>query len=71
MPALGLIWSNMVNERFKMKRLKTHASRTMGDNDIIKEKVKRMFSIKFSPRFPRKKQAFYIETNGIFGWTDQ
>jgi len=72
-PSLGLIWSNMVNERFKLKKLKTIGGQRMmqpSDNDILKERVKRSFSVKFSPRFPKQKIQFFIENNGIFATSD-
>jgi len=58
----------MVNERFKLKKLKTVGGQRVvaSDNDILKERVKRSFSVKFSPRFPKQKIPFYIENNGIF-----
>jgi len=56
----------MVNERFKLKKLKTLGGRALPENDIVKERAKRSFSVKFSPRFPKQKIQFCIENNGIF-----
>lgn len=67
MPALGLIWSNTINERFKLKKVKAISTHNLSQNDIIKEKVKRIFKVKFSPRFPKKKMEYTIEKDGIFG----
>ena len=61
----------MVNERFKLKKLKTiGGQRIVSDNDIVKERVKRSFSVKFSPRFPKQKIQFFIENNGIFATSE-
>jgi len=60
----------MVNERFKLKRLKTFGGRALAENDIVKEKAKRSFSVKFSPRLAKQKIPFFIVNNGVFASVD-
>ena len=62
-PTLGLLWSNSINERIKVKKLKSIVNQQYGmeAGDIIREKTKRGLSIKFSPRLPKRKVVFYIE----------
>ena len=48
----------MINERFKLKKLKAGSTYNTSESDLIKEKVKRIIKVKFSPRFGKLKMQF-------------
>jgi hypothetical protein len=66
-PVLGILWTNLINERFQIKKVKSITNQQNGDTDMLRDKVRRVLKVKFSPRHGKKKMEFVIETSGLVG----
>jgi hypothetical protein len=69
MPALGLLWCNLINIRFKVKKIQTVAkeSEVVTARYVLRERLRRQISLKFSPRLSKRKMEFFIDDLGVHG----
>ena len=66
-PALGLLWSNIVNERLHIRKMTALEMVALPEDVKSDEIKKRRITVLLSPRLGLKEVSFFIDNEGIKG----
>ena len=69
-PSLGALWSNLINERFKLHRYPENMKKmTEPKNESTISSILRSLKVKISSRIQRNELFYFIDKEGIKGIT--